>query len=181
MNTNGFCLLCSSAKISSGKSGQDGRFNFKASIDSSLLKKNHITASVKVPANYILYPKAVGPGIVNNPEYASHLFYAIDPISMSNMSFELYPKTLLKVNLHRTTPISPQKSLSLEFKFDNKTLVWGLHETDSNADTSLTIYTSANIPTKIISRKYFTPTNIISNTDSITCTPNATNSISIDY
>lgn len=176
MNKSGFCLFCPLRKIGSVKTESDGSFSLMSTIDSTLLNENHLVVSMKKPNGYISYPEPVGPGILpNTPEYLSVDFYDLDPSRMEHISFGFYPRTLLKINLHRTTPVSPDKYLSLEFKLDEQTSVWGLRESNSNADTTLTIYTSASMFTKIISRKSVT------NIDSVYCRTNQDNSINISY
>ena len=175
------CGLCFSRELGSGKSGTDGKFSFSVMIDSSLFNESYIAASMEVPDNYLFYPTAVGPTILKNKEYLNSSFYELDQAGMENIAFEMYPKVLLTIKLRRTTPISPQKHLSLEFNFSNKTLGWGLLESNSNADTSLTIYTASGFYTKVISRKWDSANNLISKTDSILCASNRNNTISIDY
>lgn len=176
------CLFCSPYKIGSASSANNGRFIFKATLDSTLFSDNHITVSAKTPNNYILYPEPVGPGISNEPQYSSIVFNNFDPVGMSNLLFEFYPKVLLTINMHRTTPIFPQqKHVSLEFMFNDKASVWGLNESASNADTSLTIFTSSNVFTKIISRKFTAANTVVSRIDSVFCSANGANTIDISY
>jgi hypothetical protein len=53
---------------------------------------------------------------------------------------------LEKLDLHRTTAVAPQyPSLVLDFNFDNTMSSGDLDMTNSNQDTTLTRYTSANI------------------------------------
>jgi hypothetical protein len=179
---NSYCIICSSYKLASGKSGDDGHFLFNTEIDTTLLKTYHIGFNVSVTSNYILNAEPVGPGISQYPTSSSISFYSIDRIAMQNLNFGFYPKTLLHINLHRITPIIPQyPTLDLEFSFDNQLSIWGLAQSNNNKDTTLTINTTANIFTRIISRKFISTTNVISNTDSIKCTTTGNNSIDISY
>ena len=181
-NKNGFCLIClPNKKIGSVKTERDGSFSLLTTIDSTWMKENHFTVSVKTPEGYLMYPEPVGPGIVNKPLYSSIDFYELDPGKMGNMSFEFYPKVLLKINLHRTTPISPDKSLGLEFTIKDRASIWGLVESGSNADTSITINTSASLYTKIVARKFITADSVSTKIDSVYCKPNESNAITILY
>ncbi|HEV3222380.1 MAG TPA: hypothetical protein VGZ90_05845 [Puia sp.] len=186
LNLNGFCILfCTTYKVGSCKSGYDGRFTLNADIDSTLMQNFHLVAGASIPNNYLLYPELVAPGIQQNLVSQSSVeFFNLDSPEMKNMIFGFYPKTLLKMNLHRTTPIQPQNpSVELEIGFDNKTqgAVWGFDQTDFNKDTTLSIYTSGNIFTSIIVQKFTTSTNVIAVTDSIKCSLRVNNSIDIYY
>lgn len=182
---NTYCLFfCTSYKVGYCKSGSDGRFTLNADIDSTLMQDFHLVAAATIPNNYLLYPEPVGPGIQQNlVTYSSVEFYNLDSPEMKNLEFGFYPKTLLKMNFHRTTPIIPQNpSIGLEFGFDNQQKsVWGFNQTDLNKDTTLTINTSANIFTSIVLQKFTTSTNVESVTDSIKCSLTGNNSIDIYY
>ncbi len=185
LNLNTFCLLfCTTYKVGSCKSGNDGRFTLNADIDSTLMQNFHLVAGATIPNNYLLYPEPVGPGIQQNLVSQSSVeFFSLDSPEMKNMEFGFYPKTLLKMNFHRTTPIVPQNpDIELEIGFDNQqNSVWGFNQTDLNKDTTLTINTSANIFTSIVLQKFTTSTNVVSVTDSIKCSLTGNNSIDIYY
>jgi hypothetical protein len=182
MRPNGYCLLClTNYKIGMVKTGSDGRFDLRITIDSTWMTENHFTASVKVPDGYIMYPEPVGPGIGDDPEYSSLSFYDLDPARMGNMSFEFYPEVLLKINLHRTTTVSQDRSLGLSFTINDRTSVWGLVESLSNADTSLTINTAAFLYTTVVARKFIATGTVRTKTDSVYCRPGETNAIDIYY
>lgn len=179
---NSSCVICSSNIIASGKSDINGRFSITATFDTSLLSKYYIKVIATATENFIHYPQAVGPGITNSAAKITRQFTTIDPPAFQNLRFDFYPRVLLKLNLHRTSPPVPQYPYLVQsYTFDNQTLNWGLDERPSNIDTTLTIYTSANIFTKIISSKQQTAANVIRRTDSIKCTPNGNNSIDITY
>lgn len=177
------CILCSSYKLISDKPNKDGRFDFNTEFDTTLLKDYVINVDVSVPTSYISYAEPVGPGISTSTATSSVIkFYQVDVTAMKNLVFEFYSKSLLHINLHRTSPIMPQHPfLDLEFDFANTTSVWGIEESNANKDTTLTINTSTNIFTKIKSYKYTSPTNLVISTDSIKCTAGAGNSIDISY
>jgi hypothetical protein len=185
LNLNTFCLLfCTSYKVGSCKSGNDGRFSLNADVDSTLMQNFHLVVGAFIPNNYLLYPEPVGPGIQQNLVSQSSLeFFSLDSPEMKNLVFGFYPKTLLKMNFHRTTPIQPQNpSVGLEIGFDNQPKSgWGFEQTDLNKDTTLTINTSANIFTSIVLQKFTTSTNVLSVTDSIKCSLTGNNSIDIYY
>ncbi len=181
---NSFCLLfCTSYNVGSCKSGNDGRFTLNADIDSTLMQNFHLVAGAAIPSNYLLYPEPVGPGIQQNLVSSSSVeFFSLDSPEMKNLEFGFYPKTLLKMNFHRATPIqTPNPSIVLEIGFDNQKSVWGFDETDLNKDTILTINTSANIFTSVELQKFTSSTNVVSVTDSIKCSLAGNNSIDIYY
>jgi hypothetical protein len=145
----------------------------------------HLVAGATIPNNYLLFPELVGPGIQQYPVSLSSVeFFNLDSPEMKNLVYGFYPRALLNMNLHRTTPIQPQNlSIFLEIGFDNQTprAVWGFDQTDLNKDTTLTIYTSGNIFTNIVIQKFTTSTNVVSVTDSIKCSLTRNNSIDIYY
>jgi hypothetical protein len=149
------------------------------------MKDFHLVAGAAIPNNYLLFPELVGSGIQQGPVSQSSVeFFNLDSPEMKNLVFGFYPKALLNMNLHRTTPIQPQNvSVFLEIGFDNQTprAVWGFDQTDLNKDTTFTIYTSGNIFTNIVIQKSTTSTNVESVTDSIKCSLTGNNSIDIYY
>ncbi len=185
LNLNTFCLLfCTTYKVGSCKSGNDGRFTLNADIDSTLMQNFHLVAGAAIPNNYLLYPEFTSPGIQQNQVSKSSMeFFSLDSPEIKNLVFGFYPKTLLIMNLHRTTPILTQNpSMILEIGFDKQpTIEWGLNQTSLNKDTTLTINTSANIFTSIVLQKFTTSTNVVSVTDSIKCSLTGNNSVDIYY
>jgi hypothetical protein len=144
----------------------------------------HLVAEASIPNNYLLYPQPVDSGIQQNLLSKSSVeFYSLDSPEMNNLVFGFYPKTLLKMNLHRTTPIQSQNpSTIIEIGFDNQPKAeWGFDQTDFNKDTTFFMNTSANIFTSIVLQKFTTPTDLVSVTDSIKCSLTGNNSIDIYY
>ena len=182
LHQNSSCVICSSNIVASGKSDINGHFSITATFDTSLLSEYYIKVIATATENFIYYPQAVGPGITNSPAMTSSQFGTIDTVAFKNLSFDFYPRVLLKINLHRISlPVPQYPYLDQSYTFDGHTLGWGLDERPSNIDTTLTIYTSANIFTKIVSSKQQTPANVIRRVDSIKCTINGNNFIDIAY
>lgn len=177
------CLFCTSYKVTTGKTGGDGHFLLNTSFDTSLLSDYHLNISVPVPPNYLQYVQPVGPGIVaDNKAYASLQFYYLDQDSLHHLSFGFYPKTLLHINLHRTTSIvAAYPTVSLEFQFDGKSSIWGIEQRSTNKDTTITVNTSANIFTKIIALKQTAETTVATSIDSVRCSLLGNNTIDITY
>ncbi len=178
---SGICFLCNANVVGTAKSGRDGWFNITGKIDSTIFNDKHILVAMKTPDNYITYPEPVGAGLTTTQLYESISFYNIDRTSMENISFTFYPKVLLKILLHRISPVSTRKDIMLEFTFDDKLSIWGIMESEARSDTSITINTTANMFTKIKSYKTDAANVLTTKTDSILCLPNANNSISITY
>lgn len=185
LNQNGLCLFCGSSVIGSAKTDDDGRFILTTSFDTSLFGQKHITVSVKVPEGFLSYPMPTGPGIVNDPNSSpagSAQFYEVDRATMANISFGFYPKALLTLKMHRTTAITPHyPDVSIDFSFADRTSSWGIMQKNTNADTSLVIYTSRDVFTKVITRKFVNDTTVVSTLDSIKCTAGGNNVIDINY
>jgi hypothetical protein len=176
---NVFCLLCPPYQIASGPSDKNGRFEFSKEFDTSMLKNDHIDVSVTVSENYILYPDFPGSGSQSAEKVE---FYTADTAQLNHIFFGFYPKALLKINLHRISPVVPEQPyIILQISFNTRETLWSFMMSDNNKDTTVMINTSANIYTKIISQKFMTLNDQITNTDSIRCTVTGNNSIDIDY
>jgi hypothetical protein len=141
--------------------------------------------TVQGPANYIVYAEPVGPEITLDPY--SNIFswpMLIDSTGMTPYEeFDFFHPILLTVRLHRTGAIlRSEPFLDLSFILGpSSTAVWGLDETPSNADTALTLYTGANVITRIDYGLFLTDSTKESLSDSIRCVPGANNSIDISY
>ena len=178
------CLPCASYTLVSGQSTNTGSFLLSASFDTTLMKNHYLGISASCPPNYITHPTPVGPGIL--PEKSPQLSiqsFDLDPLVLNNLSFGFYPGALLTINLHRTTDIvTREPQLSLVFALDGNNLSgWGLEQSASNKDTSLTINTSAAVFTKITSSKFTAPATMTAHTDSVKCQAEANNKIDIYY
>jgi len=183
LHQNTYCLICSTFKVVSGKSDANGRFRMSKMMDTTLFNDNYLLVAVPIPDNYLEYPEPVGPGIIRDkPEYSNIRIDSFNLTAMGNLTFGFYPKTLLHINMHRTTPLILQyRDITLEFEFDKKLSGWGLEQLNTNQDTSLTINTSANIFTKITTRKFVDTSTVISKTDSIKCKLSNNNTMDFYY
>lgn len=183
LRESGNCIVCSSKTIASGKSNSNGYFSITAKLDTSLLREYILDVYAIAPENFINNAQPLGPGIVSTVDnISSRRFSMIDTAVFNNLKFDFYPRVILKINLQRTSSTVQQYPfLNQSYIFDDRTSVWGLRERDTNKDTTLTIYTTANIFTKIISSKRSSPTNVSTRVDSIRCLNNVINSIDITY
>lgn len=183
LRQSGNCWICSSKNIASGKSNSAGYFFITATFDTSLLKTYYIDVLATAADNFINNAQPVGPGILNSKDNLSRRrFSTVDTGAFKNLRFDFYPRAFLKINLHRTSAIVPQyRNLNQSYTFDDHSSVWGLEERTSNTDTTLTIYTAANIFTTIVSSKQQSPTIVTTRTDSIKCLSNTDNAIDITY
>ena len=177
------CLLCSQYKLQSGNTDGNGAFTLPFKLDTTLLDINAIGLTVSVSDNYISAAMPHGPGIVEQKENNSTIrFGDVDRAAMSGLEINYYAKTLLKINLHRRTPIIREyPAVSLDFTFDNKTSGWGLLQSNTNSDTTLTVYTAENMVTYIKSYKHIALNTVVQNLDSIRCSPGGNNAIDIYY
>jgi hypothetical protein len=185
LNQNQFCLPCSSYKLASGMSDNNGHFQLSYSLDTNLLKEYHIIVSVPTPSNYILFPvlkdsfnsKALQPAYTRNFGYTN-----MD--SMQNLKFGFYSIAPLQVNLHRVSAIVQEApALFLYANIDGSNIMSSLPitQTAANKDTTLVINTSANLLTRISWNKYITTTTLQSGSGSIKCTPGGNNVLDINY
>ncbi|MEI9946462.1 MAG: hypothetical protein WDN26_19855 [Chitinophagaceae bacterium] len=88
-----YCIGCTSYKVVSGKSGNDGKFSFNTTIDSNFFKDYFLSVRVPADTNYITVPSSGG---VN---FNEERFYDFNQNSIQNLKFEFYPKTFLTIKL----------------------------------------------------------------------------------
>ncbi|MEO5942593.1 MAG: hypothetical protein ABIP30_15660 [Ferruginibacter sp.] len=177
------CLICSFDVIGTAKSDANGNFSVATSFDTSLLKKYFILVTATATANYIYYPRTIPAGDTEIPKISTSLrFDHLDTTAFKQLQFGFYPKILLKINMHRVSDIIPDyPSISQSYEYDNHTAVGGFLQNPANKDTTLSIYTTTNIFTRIITYKATIPANVAIINDSIMCKAGINNSIDINY
>jgi hypothetical protein len=179
------CLYCSDYQVASGKTKADGTFYLTTSVDTTLVASHYCTVAVQGPAGYITYAVPVGPGIESAPSSPTNaLPLAVDSTGTAPYAeYDFFQRVLLTVHLHRTGTILPSEpSLNLLFSMGPLSMAaWGLNETPSNADTALTLYTGADVFTKINAVEFITDSTTQNQTDSIRCVPGGNNTIDINY
>jgi hypothetical protein len=179
------CTLCGSYQVISGKTKADGTFDLTTTVDTTLVVPHSCTISVQAPANYIAYAVPVGPGI--GPDAFSGTLAWPLPVDSAGVApyeeFDFYQPILLTVQLHRTGGIvSSAPALSLSFSMaTGSSSLWGLNESSTNADTTLTLYTGANVFTWINAIQFVTDSTVQNQTDSIRCVVGGNNTIEITY
>ena len=177
-----YSLISLENMIGSVKTDNSGHFNINISFDTSWFKNYYLLITPTVPNNYLEY---VDNGQSSSSNVYAVRLYSFDSSNYNNIKFGFYPKALLKINLHRTTiVISQEPELFLNFSFQGQTSinsVIGINQSDSNKDTTISVNTTANYFTKIVTQKFITATNVITITDSIKCLANSKNSIDINY
>ncbi|MDR3711560.1 MAG: hypothetical protein P4L51_02000 [Puia sp.] len=185
LNENPFCLPCSSYRLASGTSDNNGHFLLSYSLDTNRLRDYHIIVSVPLPSNYILFPILKDSFNSKLPQSAyTRNFGSGNMDSMQNLKFGFYPSAPLTVNLHRVSSIVPENPyLFLYVNIDRSKVLSSLSipQTPANKDTSFVINTSPNLFTKINWNKYSTLTTVLSATDSVKCTPGGNNVLDITY
>jgi hypothetical protein len=177
---NGSCGICTPEIIGVATTGEDGRFLFNSSFDTSQLREKHLGVSFKIPDGYLKYAMPVGPGLVTTEteKYDGVDFYAIDNTAMQNMYFPIFKKTLITFALKRTTPTVPgHKGVTLGLSVANLNSWWGA----DNEDTSLTWHTGENVNTRYTVISWVNDSAVHQQIDSIFCQPGDTNKVSITY
>ncbi len=171
------CLICPPKKIATTVSGNDGKFTFAATIDTSNFTDYSLLLSIPADTNYVLH--ADNNGFSNLYEKSFNKF---DPASLQNISFEQYPKTNLTLKIRRTFTDS-FLSFSVARDFTNELPYTVLHISGQQyaTDTILNLLTSTDIYTKITWQKVSVPGQPIIQTDSLICTKNGTNTYTINY
>jgi hypothetical protein len=170
------CIGCTSYKVVSGTSANDGSFNLNATIDTSYSKNYFLSVRVPADTNYICFPLNGG------TKFSEIRFYDFNSLLLQNIKFEFYPKTFLTINLHRTQTDS-FKYFSVDHYFTNDFgsgdfLITGQQFA---TDTSLKVITASDIFTKIAWGKTVTGGQSNQQIDSLICTRTGSNIFNINY
>lgn len=182
MSYSGFCLLCTTLDVASTKTDTNGHFKIVTEFDTNYFKQNYYLSIQSIlPNSYVQYPIAVGSDL-SYTNANNYRMYNTGDSSFKNLLFIYYSKTTLNLNLHRTSAvIAGDSSLELNYKMGNGESASGFQQSQANRDTTITIYTGANVYTKITTTRYKSAIGYISKSDSIVCSPNGSNSIDIYY
>lgn len=173
---NKYCILCATYKVASGKTDNDGKFNFNVTIDSTFFKDFALHVRVPTNTNYISVPFS---GSLN---YVDVRFYEFTPSSFQNIKFDFYPKTYLTIRLHRTLTdnfdyFSIQHQFTNEISYND----YFISGPQFAKDTTLKVVTSADTYTKLAWQKTVINGQSIQKNDSLLCTSNGANVFDINY
>ncbi|HLX67257.1 MAG TPA: hypothetical protein VKR41_09690 [Puia sp.] len=180
------CTFCGPYQVASGKTKGDGTFHFTVKVDTTKVINTYCQIMVEGPSNYLVYAQPAGPSnSVPNPSLHNiEMSPNIDSTGVATYGeFDFYQPVLLTLHLHRTTAIpSFDPTLGLDFILSPASDgAFAMNETPTNADTVLTVYTGANVFTKINSIQWLTDSTKERQTDSIYCVPGGNNTINIAY
>lgn len=169
------CLFCSRLQVASGKTNNDGKFNFNAAIDSSFFKDFSLRVRIPVDTNYFS-------GKYTNEEYIEEEFYEFNPNLLQDIKFEFYTKAPLTIRLHRTlsddfTYFSVDHTFISTLGFSDYTI----YAPKFAKDTTVNVVTSPNVYTKIHWRKNFISGQYDIQSDSLLCTSNGPNVFDLNY
>ena len=171
-----YCIGCTSYKVASVKSGNDGSFKVNTTIDSTFFRDYFLSVRVPSDTNYIAVPN--GGGINFNEER----FYDFNSLELQNLKFEFYPKTLLTIKLHRTLSdnfnyFTVDHNFTTDFGYDDYTITGPQFATD----TIIKVITSSDIYTRIVWKKTVIGGQSNQETDSLICTNNGAAVFIINY
>lgn len=171
-----YCIGCTSYKVASGKTDNNGKFNFNATIDSTFFRDYFLSIRVPTDTNYISVPSSGG---IN---FNEERFYEFNSNALENINFEFYPKTFLTIKLHRTLSdnfdyFTVDHHFTNAFGYDDYLITGPQYATD----TTFKVETAANIYTKIAWKKTIIGGHSNEQTDSLICTNNGANVFDINY
>ena len=179
------CMYCGPYQVASGKTRGDGTFSFSVEVDTTKVINTYCEILVEGPTNYIVFAQSGPPGASSDP--ASHniqSYFNLDSTGVAPyQEYDFYQPVLLTVQLHRTTPIPASLPiLSLDFVLSRSSdAPWLVNETTANADTTITLYTGANVFTRINTIQALADSTKEYETDSIFCVAGGSNAITITY
>jgi len=174
----GVCYSCPQIDVLNAKTDNDGNFSFTTSIDTSRFGRYALYVSAPIPPGYI------PDGYLGDPINQENLLkesLSNYTSSFDNIRFILYQKTNLNIQLVRTQN-DIFTGFDLDYYYDFTHL--GLYTYTGPPPVSVTSFsraTAANVFTKIIWTKGYGFGQTSSFVDSIKCTVNTNNSISIPY
>ncbi len=170
------CIGCTTYKVAEGNTKSDGSFEFTKTIDSGFFKNYALAVRIPTDTNYLSIP---GSGGINNLE---ERFYTLDVNALQQVRFEYFPKTFLKIRLHRSqNDVFSYYNLGVLFT-DNFSVGYYTVAGQQNArDTTLIFKTAANVYTKVLSGKIVNSIQVNSRTDSVICTQTGTNILDVNY
>jgi len=181
------CTFCGPYQVASGKTKGDGTFHFTVKVDTTKVFNTYCQILVEGPSNTIVYAQSTAPGN-SLPDPSLHnieQFANIDSTGVATYcEFDFYQPVLLTVELHRTTAIpsfDPFLGLDVILSPSNTDAAFLMNETPANTDTAFTVYTGANVFTKINSIQWLTDSTKERQTDSVYCVPGGNNTINITY
>lgn len=170
------CIGCTSYKIAEGNTKNDGSFDFTKIIDSSFFDNYSLIVRIPNDTNY------VSPFDFHSNIYHQKDFGFLNLNALQQVEFQLFPKTLLKINLHRVQNdafnIFSLKSIYTGYYSAGGYSVVG----QQNArDTTLFFRTAAGVLTKIVYGKTLSGNQQNDRLDSIFCTQTGANTLDINY
>lgn len=171
-----YCIGCTSYKIASGKTDNNGKFNFNTTIDTTFFKNYFLSVRVLADTNYISIPSSGG---VN---FNEERFYDFNSSALQNINFEFYPKTFLTIRLHRTLSdnfnyFSVDHNFASSFGYGDYIITGPQYA----MDTIFKVETAADIYTRIVWKKTIIGGQSNEQTDSLICTNNGANVFEINY
>ena len=168
--------MCTSYKVASGETDDNGRFDLNVTIDTTFFHDYFLSVRVPIDTNYITVS---GAGGVNYNEVRFDAFHSNE---LQNLKFEFYPKTYLTITLHRTLSdsfnyFSVNHNFTNEFDYADYIITGPQYAND----TTFRVTTSADIYTRIVWRKTVVAGQSNEQIDSLICTRNGTNVFDINY
>jgi len=162
--------------LASGKTDNNGKFNFNTTIDSTFFRDYFLSIRVPTDTTYISVPSSGG------MNFNEERFYEFNSNALENINFEFYPKTFLTIKLHRTLLdnfdyFTVDHHFTNAFGYDDYLITGPQYATD----TTFKVETAANIYTKIVWKKTIIGGQSNEQTDSLICTNNGANVFDINY
>jgi hypothetical protein len=170
----GYCLFCSDAKITDGRTNANGDFDFSATIDTTVFNNRYyLVVRALPPLNYL--NDAVHPSI-----------FGYNPSGLMNLKISMSPKADISIQLHRT--------MTDTFRFFSVTSLYRnpygqtgatnfVYNSGSRGrDTTINMLTSAGVYTVIEWYKSgLSGTYLQQGKDSLVCTTAGPNIFNISY
>ncbi len=168
----GMCFFCSTTKITDHLTNSRGEFDFNVKVDNSKFAWDYINITASIPKGYINY-------FANTDEIDIYYLSRYES-QINDLRVIMYPKANLAIKFIKNQNSSYQLFESY-YKYGPVT---GIHVYDKwgvLTDSTFNVITAANIYTKIIWRKVYSPGVWTWFSDSIKCSPINNNVFILNY
>jgi hypothetical protein len=161
--------------IGNGTTDNAGNFKIKATIDTSkFAPSTRIVVLVKIPAGYI-----TAGNVRPNPNDEAEKYIYQYTGNIAGLQFVFYQQAILTVNFQRTQS-DVFSYFESRYQFEEPQLKFV--SANSPLTTNVyTLYTAANIYTKVSWLKAYASGQIAGYSDSVKCLANSVNSITVNY
>ncbi|HSY62013.1 MAG TPA: hypothetical protein VK796_09065 [Cytophaga sp.] len=167
------------------KTDVNGNFSVGKSIDTAIHK--FYTVQATMPQGFLIAAQPSDEYAIN-PANIQTQYFNVTNTGIQHIQVGAFPVTKLAINLHRSSPLASGYIVNLNYSIDNRrtypfNILYGsaFWTSIKNTDTVIYLETTSNLNTIIGWYGGSDSSNLVKGIDSISCQPNITNQITINY